>query len=69
MYLENVLNPFTIYEFRVQAGNELGYGPPSMPSPQYSTPADKPAKAPSNIRGGGGKFTQYSLTKIVDVEK
>ncbi|XP_014224129.1 contactin [Trichogramma pretiosum] len=61
VYLENVLKPFTIYEFRVQAGNELGYGPPSMSSPQYSTPPDKPQKAPSNIRGGGGKIGDLTI--------
>ena len=56
VYLSNVLKPFTTYEFRVQAANSIGYGPPSMPSPQYSTPTDKPEAVPSNIRGGGGKF-------------
>lgn len=60
--LENVLRPYSAYEFRIQAGNELGYGPPSMASPQYSTPADRPAKAPSNIRGGGGKFASSKNT-------
>ncbi|XP_015594638.1 contactin [Cephus cinctus] len=53
--IENVLNPYTTYEFRVSAFNELGFGSPSLPSPQYSTPSDKPSKAPSNIGGGGGK--------------
>lgn len=45
----------------MQAGNELGYGPPSMPSPQYSTPSDRPAKAPVNIRGGGGKIGDLTI--------
>ncbi|XP_031782439.1 contactin [Nasonia vitripennis] len=60
-HLENVLRPFTTYEFRIQAGNELGYGPPSLPSPQYSTPSDKPIVAPSNIRGGGGKLGDLTI--------
>jgi len=61
-YLENVLNPYSIYEFRVLAFNEFGYGPPSIPSPQYSTPPDKPTKAPSNISGGGGKVHDLTIT-------
>jgi len=61
-FLENVLNPYTTYEFRVLAFNELGYGPPSSPSPQYSTPPDKPTKSPSNISGGGGKIGDLSIT-------
>ena len=59
--LENVLSPFTTYEFRVSAYNELGYGPPSAPTPQYSTPSDKPFKAPSNIGGGGGKIGDLTI--------
>ncbi|XP_014219381.1 contactin [Copidosoma floridanum] len=61
IFLENVLNPYTTYEFRVRAGNELGYGPASTPSPQYSTPSDKPAKPPANIRGGGGKIGDLTI--------
>lgn len=61
-FLENVLNPYTTYEFRVLAFNELGYGPPSSPSPQYSTPSDKPIKSPSNISGGGGKIGDLTIT-------
>lgn len=60
-HLENVLRPFTTYEFRIQAGNELGYGSPSLSSPQYSTPSDKPVVAPSNIRGGGGKLGDLTI--------
>lgn len=61
-YLENALNPYTTYEFRVAAYNELGYGLPSKPSPQYSTPSDKPTKSPSNIGGGGGKIGDLTMT-------
>lgn len=61
-YLENVLNPYSTYEFCVLAFNEFGYGPPSTPSPQYSTPSDKPMKAPSNISGGGGKIGDLTIT-------
>ncbi|KAK1129512.1 hypothetical protein K0M31_019233 [Melipona bicolor] len=61
-YLENVLNPYTTYEFRVCAFNDLGYSLPSSPSPQYSTPSDKPTKVPSNIGGGGGKIGDLTIT-------
>ncbi|XP_066587501.1 contactin [Prorops nasuta] len=61
-YLENVLNPYTTYEFRVAAFNEHGYGLPSSPSPQYSTLYDKPTRAPSNIGGGGGKIGDLTIT-------
>ncbi|XP_033366000.1 contactin isoform X1 [Bombus vosnesenskii] len=61
-YLENVLNPYTTYEFCVSAFNELGYSLPSSPSPQYSTPPDKPTKVPSNIGGGGGKIGDLTIT-------
>ncbi|XP_011135668.2 contactin [Harpegnathos saltator] len=61
-HLENVLNPYSSYEFRVSAFNEFGYGPPSSPSPRHSTLADKPTKAPSNISGGGGKIGDLTIT-------
>lgn len=61
-FIENVLNPYTTYEFRIAAFNELGYGLPSMPSPQYSTPSNKPTKPPSNIGGGGGKIGDLTMT-------
>ncbi|CAH0385516.1 unnamed protein product [Bemisia tabaci] len=47
--IENVLAPWSTYEFRVQAANEYGYGTLSTPSPQFNTPGDKPYRAPSNI--------------------
>ncbi|KYN31788.1 Contactin [Trachymyrmex septentrionalis] len=60
--LENVLNPYSSYEFRVFAFNEFGYGSPSLPSPRFSTPPDKPRKAPLNISGGGGKIGDLTIT-------
>ncbi|XP_026687837.1 contactin-like, partial [Diaphorina citri] len=60
--IENVLVPWSTYEFKVIAGNELGYGEPSSPSPQYNTPADKPYQAPSRIGGGGGKIGDLSIS-------
>ncbi|XP_017890877.1 contactin [Ceratina calcarata] len=61
-YLENVLNPYTTYEFAVSAFNELGYSVPSAPSPQYSTPSDRPSRYPRNIGGGGGKIGDLTVT-------
>ncbi|XP_049844901.1 contactin [Schistocerca gregaria] len=60
--VENVLSPWSGYEFRVSAANALGYGPPSAPSPIYNTPADVPYKAPSNVGGGGGKIGDLTIT-------
>lgn len=60
--LENILSPWSAYEFRVYAINELGHGPPSLPSPQYSTQSDRPYKGPSNIGGGGGKIGDLTIT-------
>ncbi|XP_063219696.1 contactin isoform X2 [Bacillus rossius redtenbacheri] len=60
--LENSLSPWSSYEFRVAASNDLGYGPPSSPSPVYSTPPDRPYKAPANIGGGGGKIGDLTIT-------
>ncbi|KAF4525298.1 hypothetical protein B566_EDAN014819 [Ephemera danica] len=60
--IENVLSPWSVYEFRVSAGNELGFGLPSTPSPQYNTPPDVPYKAPSKIGGGGGKIGDLAIT-------
>lgn len=60
--LENLLNPYTTYEFRVQAYNELGYGRPSLPSPQHSTLPDRPTKPVSNVGGGGGKVGDLTIT-------
>ncbi|XP_073990489.1 contactin isoform X2 [Rhodnius prolixus] len=56
------LTPYCTYEFRVQAGNELGLGLPSLPSPRYRTLSDKPYKAPDNIGGGGGKIGDLIIT-------
>lgn len=60
-FLENVLRPWSKYEFRMVAGNEIGFGEVSLPSPQVNTPADRPYKAPSNITGGGGKIGDLTI--------
>lgn len=60
--VENALTPWSVYEFRVQSYNELGYSSPSSPSPQHSTPSDKPYEAPTNVGGGGGKIGDLTIT-------
>lgn len=60
--IESSLSPWSIYEFRVTAGNDLGYGVPSTPSPQYNTPPDRPYRAPFKIGGGGGKIGDLTIT-------
>lgn len=56
--------PWSVYEFRVNAWNELGIGLPSAPSPRHSTPPDKPYLAPSNVNGGGGKSGDLTITWV-----
>lgn len=60
--IENILSPWSTYEFRVSAWNSLGMGPPSAPSPRHSTSPDKPFIAPYNIGGGGGKIGDLTIT-------
>ncbi|VVC34534.1 Hypothetical protein CINCED_3A024063 [Cinara cedri] len=60
-FLENVLQPWSKYEFRMAAGNDIGFGEISLPSPQVNSPADRPYKAPSNITGGGGKIGDLTI--------
>jgi len=43
------------------AGNDIGFGEVSLPSPQVNTPADRPYKAPTNITGGGGKIGDLTI--------
>lgn len=59
--IENILTPWSVYEFRVAAWNTWGIGPPSTPSPRHSTPPDKPYIAPYNIGGGGGKIGDLTI--------
>ncbi|XP_046406914.1 contactin isoform X2 [Ischnura elegans] len=61
-FVREVLSPWSIYEFSVMAGNELGYGIASAPSPQYNTPTDHPYRAPANVGGGGGKIGDLTIT-------
>lgn len=63
--LENVLLPWSQYEFCVAAINILGCGFPSAPSPIYNTPPDIPRKAPSNVGGGGGKIGDLTISWTV----
>lgn len=60
--LNGVLSPWSTYEFRVIAINELGAGIPSEPSPQYNTDKERPFKYPSNVGGGGGKTGTLTIT-------
>lgn len=60
--IDNILTPWSVYEFRVNAWNELGMGPPSAPSPRFSTPSDRPYIPPDNIGGGGGKIGDLTIT-------
>ncbi|RWS07231.1 contactin-like protein, partial [Dinothrombium tinctorium] len=60
--IQNVLSPWSIYEFRVYAINEIGPSLPSEPSPQYNTDKAPPFKAPSNVGGGGGKAGTLTIT-------
>lgn len=60
--LENILTPYSVYEFVVNAGNTYGLGAPSLPSPKYRTQSDKPYKAPDKIGGGGGKIGDLVIT-------
>ncbi len=59
--LRKRLSPFAAYQFRIAAYNELGLGEYSEPSPRYNTKPDRPFKAPSNIRGGGGKTGDLTI--------
>lgn len=61
-YIEDVLTPWSVYEFQIAASNELGMGPPSSPSPQHATPPDRPYIAPKNVGGGGGKIGDLTIT-------
>lgn len=60
--LINAVSPYSTYEFRVSAANQLGYGPPSLPSPQYNTRPDRIYQAPLNVGGGGGKTGDLTIT-------
>lgn len=59
---DGVLAPWSTYEFRVAAWNELGLGAYSAQSPRHATPPDRPWLPPSNIGGGGGKIGDLTIT-------
>ncbi|XP_076362349.1 contactin isoform X1 [Tachypleus tridentatus] len=61
-HMKDGLSPWSTYEFRVLATNELGKGPPSLPSPQYNTKMDKPHVAPTGVGGGGGNTGSLTIT-------
>lgn len=56
------LTPWSGYEFSVCAVNDLGIGPPSAPSPLYNTHTDKPYDPPAQVKGGGGKIGDLTIT-------
>lgn len=60
--LLNAVSPYSTYEFRISAANMLGYGPPSIPSPQYNTRPDRIYQPPANVGGGGGKTGDLTIT-------
>lgn len=64
-FIENILQPWSTYEFKIIAENDFGFSEASLPSPKVNTPADHPYKAPTNITGGNGKIGD--LTIVWDV--
>ncbi|KAK9889197.1 hypothetical protein WA026_004476 [Henosepilachna vigintioctopunctata] len=60
--IDNLLTPWSVYEFRVAAWNAVGMGTPSAPSPRHSTLSDRPYIFPENIGGGGGKRSDLTIT-------
>lgn len=59
--LKDKLSPYSAYQFRIAAYNDLGMGQYSETSPQYNTLPDKPSRAPDNIRGGGGRTGDLTI--------
>ncbi|XP_012936437.1 contactin [Aplysia californica] len=57
------LSPGTSYSFRVFCGcAEMGYGPPSRPSPIIKMYDAAPKYAPENVGGGGGSVGELEIT-------
>ena len=61
------LSPYAAYSFRVAAYNDLGLGEWSDPSPTYNTLPGPPSKAPMNIRGGGGRTGDLTVSTLFTV--
>ena len=61
------LSPYAAYSFRVAAYNNLGLGEWSDPSPTYNTLPGPPSKAPMNIRGGGGRTGDLTVSTLFTV--
>ena len=59
--LKGKLSPYAAYQFRIAAYNELGMGEYSEASPQYNTLPDRPTRAPTGIRGGGGRTGDLTI--------
>ncbi|XP_053212874.1 contactin-like [Panonychus citri] len=58
----NNLSPWSIFEFRVSAYNDLGSSLPSDASPLYKTGEHRPLRSPANVGGGGGKAGTLTIT-------
>ncbi|TMS16265.1 Neurofascin [Larimichthys crocea] len=55
------LTPFTYYEFRVIAINEIGMSRPSRPSKRFQSSGARPLSAPLNLRVSDIESTQATL--------
>ena len=68
MEIRGGLSPWSTYELRVSAANLLGYGPPSLPSPQTNTLISVPDKVPANITGGEGNNGDLTIRWVVSMQ-
>ncbi|XP_061085744.1 contactin 1b [Conger conger] len=56
------LTPWSEYEFRVIAINDMGMGEPSVPAPKIRMWEAVPSIAPTDIGGGGGISKELTIT-------